>query len=129
MAAPKTPDFDPFALLHEWFARSEKTWSENLVALMKDERLSPVLAKQVKAAVHLQTMTSEKMAQYLALVNLPSHSDVQRLEGLVGQLADSVARVEAEIMSLRGMIRQLAKAEGSAPSTPRLRRTLKPRAR
>ena len=127
--APSVSNLDPFSLLHEWFAGSERAWSEGIVALMKDERLSPALGKQAKAAMHLQTMLAEKMAQYLAIVNLPSRSDVQRLEALVGQLADSVARVESQLVSLRDSSRAQTGDAGASSAVPRVRRTLKPKGR
>lgn len=130
-AAPATTasTIDPFSLLHDWFAGSERAWSEGLVALMKDERLSPALGKQAKAAMHLQTMLAEKVAQYLAIVNLPSRSDVQRLEALVGQLADSIARVEARLAGSGASSRVQAADAGAAPAVPRVRRTREPKGR
>jgi len=124
---PTPSSLDPFSLLHQWFAGSERSWSEGLVALMKDERLSPALGKQAQAAMHLQTMLAEKIAQYLAIVNLPSRSDVQRLEALVGQLADSVARVEAQLVSLRDRPGTQTEDAAAASPVPRVRRTLKPK--
>jgi hypothetical protein len=92
---------NPLAMWREWVAKSEAQWSEAAATLMKDPRAGGPLNKQVEEARLVQRMFGEMAQASLALVNLPSRTDLEGLDERLGRLEDGVANVSAELVRLR----------------------------
>ncbi len=92
---------NPLAMWREWVAKSEAQWSEAAATLMKDPRAGGPLNKQVEEARLAQRMFGEMAQASLALVNLPSRTDLEGLDERLGRLEDGLANVSAELVRLR----------------------------
>jgi len=116
-------NFDPFALWRDWFVRSEQQWSESLSTMLKDERVAGTLGKEVQKAMLGQKMFAEVMERYLAVMHLPSRTDVEKLGERLGQVEDVLAALQAEIVLLRSaMVKAGTLSSEVAEMPPRTRK-------
>jgi hypothetical protein len=99
----------------EWFIQNERTWSEELTGLMKQNAIAQTIGKEINAALYGQEMLTQSMAASLAMFNMPTRDDILALGERLGRLEDSVARQEASLVRLQNS----ALAESRAP--PRTR--------
>lgn len=90
-----TEQMDPMKAWREWFVQSERDWSEQLTALMKDDNVARALGQQIHAGLHKQQMLAQALAGPLAAMNVPTREDLVALGERIGRLEDAVARVEA----------------------------------
>jgi hypothetical protein len=116
--------FDPFALWRDWFVRSEQQWSENLSTMLKDERIAATLGKEAQRALLGQKMFAEVMERYLAVMHLPSRTDVEKLGDRLGQVEDVLAALQAEIVLLRSAMIKAGTVSSQVAAMPL--RTRKP---
>ncbi len=119
-------NFDPFAMWREWFGRSEQQWSQGLSEMLKDERVAGSLGKEAQKAMLMQRMFAEVSERYLAYMNMPSRSDIEKLGERIGRLEDSIGSLQVEIAQLRGRAGSIADGGQAAPKRPA--RTRKPTA-
>ncbi len=108
--------FNPLAMWRDWVARSEAQWSEAAAKLMQDPRAGGALTKQVEEARLAQRMFAEMAQGSLALVNLPSRTDLEGLDERMGRLEDGLASVSAELVRMREAL-----AGGVAPAVDAVR--------
>jgi hypothetical protein len=126
MSADTPFNFDPFALWRDWFVRSEQQWSEGLSAMLKDERIAESLGKEAQKAMLGHKMYAEVMERYLAVMHLPSRTDIENLSDRLGQVEDVLAALQAEIVQLRSaMIKAGTISSDIAPMPPRTRKPAK----
>jgi hypothetical protein len=126
MSDNRPVNFDPFALWRDWFVRSEQQWSENLSTMLKDERIAATLGKEAQRAMLGQKMFAEVMERYLAVMHLPSRTDVEKLADRLGQVEDVLAALQAEIVLLRSaMIKAGDISSQVAAMPPRTRKPSK----
>jgi hypothetical protein len=126
MSSDSPFNLDPFALWRDWFVRSEQRWSESLSTMLKDERIAETLGKEAQRAMLGQKMFAEVMERYLALMHLPSRTDLERLGERLGQVEDVLAALQAEIVQLRSaMIKAGKMSSDIAPMPPRTRKPAK----
>ena len=71
---------NPLAMWRDWIVKSEAQWSQGLSDLMKDERLSGPLGRQVDELRMMQRQFAEVAQASLAVANLPSRSDLEALD-------------------------------------------------
>ena len=91
---------NPVALWRDWIVKSEAQWSQGLSELMKDERISAPLSRQVDELRMMQRQFAEMAQASLAAANLPSRSDLEALDERMGQLEDGLAQVAAALSRL-----------------------------
>lgn len=126
MSADSPFNFDPLALWRDWFVRSEQQWSEGLSTMLKDERIAASLGKEVQKAMLGQHMFAEVMERYLAVMHLPSRTDIEKLSDRLGQVEDVLAALQAEIVTLRSaMTKAGTVASDVVPMPPRTRKPAK----
>lgn len=71
-----TKNLDPIHQWREWFATSEKQWSDALRRVMASEPVARSAGRMLHEALHAHRMWSEGMAQCLTTLNLPSRTDI-----------------------------------------------------
>jgi hypothetical protein len=91
---------NPVALWRDWIVKSEAQWSQGLSELMKDERISAPLSRQVDELRMMQRQFAEMAQASLAAANLPSRSDLEALDERMGRLEDGLAQVAAALSRL-----------------------------
>ncbi|WP_028602858.1 hypothetical protein [Ottowia thiooxydans] len=102
---------DPLKTWREWFVKNEREWSESITKVMKDDAVAQSLGQEINAAIHRQQMFTQGLAGPMASMNIPSRADVAALGERIGQLEDSVARVEAALVRIE------ARSKDSPPRT------------
>jgi hypothetical protein len=112
---------NPLAMWRDWIVKSEAQWSQGLSELMKDERLSGPLGRQVDELRMMQRQFAEVAQASLAVANLPSRSDLEALDERMGRLEDGLAQVAAAVSRLQ---QALEARQVVAPTAPE--RTRKP---
>ena len=112
---------NPLAMWRDWIVKSEAQWSQGLSDLMKDERLSGPLGRQVDELRMMQRQFAEVAQASLAAANLPSRSDLEALDERMGRLEDGLAQVAAAVSRLQ---QALEARQAVAPAVPS--RTRKP---
>jgi len=118
---------DPMRLWREWFAKSEKAWSDALTEMMGDEHFANGLGRYVHEALHTHRMWSESMAQYLANLNIPSRSDLLEVTDRLAHMEETLNQIQVELRTQRGQLARLAAgATGSEAAPARPARTRKP---
>lgn len=91
----------PMALWREWIAQAEAQWSESLSKLLKDERTSAALNRQLHELRLMQRLFSEMAHASLAAANLPSRTDFEALDERLGRVEDGLAQESAQLTQLR----------------------------
>ena len=120
-------DFDwnkvsPMAMWRDWVAKSEAQWSEAAANLLKDPKAGTVLTRQIEEARLAQRMFAEMAQASLAVVNLPSRSDVEGLDERMGRIEDGLAALGAELVRMREALVAGGVGAVAAASPPRSRR-------
>ena len=117
---------NPLAMWRDWIVKSEAQWSQGLSELMKDERLSGPLGRQVDELRMMQRQFAEMAQASLAAANLPSRSDLEALDERMGRLEDGLAQVAAAVSRLQ---QALEARQVVAPAAPARTRKPAPKAR
>ena len=110
----------------DWIVKSEAQWSQGLSELMKDERLSGPLGRQVDELRMMQRQFAEVAQASLAVANLPSRSDLEALDERMGRLENGLAQVAAAVSRLQ---QALEARQVVAPAAPARTRKPAPKAR
>ena len=95
---------DMLSSWREWFIQSERTWSEELAGMMKQNAVAQTIGKEINAALYGQEMLTQGMAASLAMFNMPTRDDILALGERLGRLEDSVARQEASLVRLQNSV-------------------------
>ena len=116
MKRPETPPtgkapapIDPLKAWRDWFVQNERQWSESLTQILKSEPVARTVGQEINASLYRQQMMTQGMATSLQSMNLPTREDVIALGERIGQLEDSVARVEASLVRMRSATEPTAK--------------------
>jgi hypothetical protein len=118
MSNSDTPaDFDPMKAWREWFVKNERDWSESITAMIKEDKVSSGLGQKFNASLVQQQALTKSMAEFMASMNMPTRDDFTALGERIGQLEDSIARIEALLVQANA---------GSAGATAKPPRTRKP---
>ena len=121
------PDFDwnkvsPMAMWRDWVAKSEAQWSESVSNLLKDPKAGSVMTRQVEEARLAQRMFAEMAQASLAVVNLPSRSDLEGLDERMGRIEDGLAALSAELVRMREAMAASGADAVAKPMPPRNRK-------
>ena len=92
------------AMWRDWVVKSEQQWSENMSRLLKDEKASGVLGRQIDEARMMHKMFGEMAQMSLAAANLPSRTDFEALDERMGRIEDGLSAVQAELAQLRAAL-------------------------
>lgn len=110
---------NPLALWRDWIVKSETQWSQGLTELMKDERVSGPMGRQVDELRMMQRQFAEIAQASLAAANLPSRSDLEALDERMGRLEDGLAQVAAALSRLEQALGAHQVVATAAPSRTR----------
>ncbi|HEY4441263.1 MAG TPA: poly(R)-hydroxyalkanoic acid synthase subunit PhaE [Candidatus Elarobacter sp.] len=108
---------DPMALWREMLGQWEKSVNALANQTMGSEEYSRRMNGAMGASLKLQESMRDAMTTYLATMNLPSRTDVARLD-------ERVASVEAKLDRLIALVERGSAPK--APSAPRPPRTKRP---
>ena len=110
---------NPLAMWRDWIVKSEAQWSQGLSELMKDERFSGPLGRQVDELRMMQRQFAEVAQASLAAANLPSRSDLEALDERMGRLEDGLAQVAAAVSRLQQALEARQVVAPTAPARTR----------
>jgi hypothetical protein len=109
---------DPLKAWRDWFVQNERTWSEEITKVMKQDKVAETFGREINAALFRQQMLTQGIGASLSMLNLPTRDDIVALGERLGMLEDSVARQEAALTQLRNSL--------LTQQTPRTRSTTAP---
>jgi hypothetical protein len=92
---------NPVAMWRDWIVKSEAQWSEAVSGLLKDERASPVLKRQLDEARMAHRQFGEMAQAAMAAAYMPTRTDIEALDERMGRLEDGLAQVSAQLVALR----------------------------
>jgi len=110
---------NPLAMWRDWIVKSEAQWSQGLSELMKDERFSGPLGRQVDELRMMQRQFAEVAQASLAAANMPSRSDLEALDERMGRLEDGLAQVAAAVSRLQQALEARQVVAPTAPARTR----------
>jgi hypothetical protein len=93
--------FNPVAMWRDWIVKSEAQWSETVSGLLKDERASPLVKRQLDEARMAHRQFGEMAQAAMAAAYLPTRTDIEALDERMGRLEDGLAQVSAQLVALR----------------------------
>jgi hypothetical protein len=93
------------------FDAVERTIGEPLERIAADRRFSEALLVGLEISNALAGMGRRASSQAFHMVNLPTHSDIRRLERRLGA-------VEGQLVAIAAALERLEKAEGKEPWPP-----------
>lgn len=92
---------DPMKAWRDWFANSEREWSEAMTRMMKEDGTARAVGQEITASLYARQMFKQNMSGTLASMNLATQDQLAALGERIGSLEDAVARVEAGMVQLR----------------------------
>jgi hypothetical protein len=126
---PDINQFNPVALWRDWIVKSEAQWSETVSGLLKDERASPLLKRQLDEARMAHRQFGEVAQAAMAAAYLPTRTDIEALDERMGRLEDSLAQVSAQLVALReALVERAAVAHSRVPRDRKPPKAAPPRA-
>jgi hypothetical protein len=95
---------DPLKAWRDWFVQNERTWSDEITKVMKQDNVAETFGREINAALFRQQMLTQGIGASLSMLNLPTRDDIVALGERLGMLEDSVARQEAALTQLRNSL-------------------------